>query len=521
LIRIVAALLGLSPVIAVAQPGIGQNGVVNAASQIAPTLSGGAIARGALFDISGVRLVAAGPTEVTISQQGVTIPLTIVSAQPRKIEALMPRNAPLGNASLVVTVAGRASRPFPVEIVASNPGIFSRNLEGWGAGRIENLGPNSARSSNSFDNPAHPGEQVRIATTGFGSATRASLYVGSKMIQATPARGARDGEEQLTVTIPADAPKGCWVPMYLLAAPNRASNVVTISISPAGAACDSGPVPLWSNKNVMVVALSRSYQKPDRPDAPEILSDDAVVLIQSNHRANELSRADLLPPSGTCTSATSSYQSESDLTLSLSSLVVPQGGGLDAGDQLTLERSGETRTIGENAAGKGDYRARLGLAGMDLNRKLPPPFLLPGEFKLTAPGGPNIGPFSLNLLTPPEFQWTDRDQINSVDRKLGVTLHWTGGDRDQKMLIALRNVDLITTAIGMCLCVAPAQAHQFTIPAALLANIPASIRAPGAHYDKLAIGMLGVAPLKNLSAKGLDAGFLFVIYDYSRYVDFR
>ena len=49
-----------------APPGIGQNGVVNAASRIPPTLTGGDLARGARITISGVRLGSAGHTIVTL-----------------------------------------------------------------------------------------------------------------------------------------------------------------------------------------------------------------------------------------------------------------------------------------------------------------------------------------------------------------------------------------------------------------------------------------------------------------------
>ena len=125
-------------------PGIGQNGVVNLASRIPPTLAGGAIAQGALFSIYGVRLGSAGHTAVTISQ----LPVRIVNIEPKRIDALMPVSTPLGSNRLVVTVDGQPSKPFPVDVVASNPGIFSRNGEGWGPGRIEN---------NSISNPAHHG----------------------------------------------------------------------------------------------------------------------------------------------------------------------------------------------------------------------------------------------------------------------------------------------------------------------------------------------------------------------------
>src|SRR5690348_13049889 len=104
-----AALL-LSIPIAAQPPGIRQNGVVNSASQVPPTLAGGAIARGALFTIFGVRLGTIGQTTVTVSGAAATV----INANPTRAEAVMPQSAPLGSAPLVVTVNGLASKPFAI-----------------------------------------------------------------------------------------------------------------------------------------------------------------------------------------------------------------------------------------------------------------------------------------------------------------------------------------------------------------------------------------------------------------------
>ena len=81
---------------------------------------------------------------------------------------------------------------------------------------------------------------------------------------------------------------------------------------------------------------------------------------------------------------------------------------------------------------------------------------------------------------------TDRDSIPAVDRSHGVTLHWRdeSGRPILTLLIIARNVDQIATTIGMTICAVPyAEAGQFTIPPALLANIPASsANSPGGSY---------------------------------------
>jgi uncharacterized protein (TIGR03437 family) len=519
------------------QPGIGQNGVVNSASQIPPTLPGGAIARGALFTVTGVRLgSSAGKTTVAISRQGVSLPVQVISLQPKKLEALMPSTAPLGSNDLTITVDGRESRPFPVEVVAFNPGIFSRDLEGWGAGRIDNLDAAGKRSDNSLTNPAHPGQRVTLATTGMGGAKEATVVVGIRPVKGqTSSGGARNGEERLTFDVPADAPSGCWVPVYLQAGPLRASNVVTMSIQKGAGHCDPGPVPIWSTKNVILVALSRSRLKAMRQGAPDAARDEALIAIRTGGEEPLLSHNDL-PPPGTCIASTSSYQTDEKLALSVGNIAVPNQRGLNAGRKLTLIRQGAaqgqeaTRDIGDAWGDQGNYRDRLGFGGAIARRGMPDLFLEPGDYRLVSGGGSDVGAFDLPLTFPAPFQWTDQDETTTVNRSKGVTLHWTnapGSDtRDQLMVIFARNVDRITTAIGMCICSARASAGQFTVPPAMLANIPLSIDAPGERYDKLVVASLStkqIKPLGNPSTqiKGLNSGTVFATYDTGRVVDYR
>jgi uncharacterized protein (TIGR03437 family) len=519
-----------------AQPGIGQNGVVNSASQIAPTLAGGAIARGALFTVSGVRLgSSATRTTMTITRETASLSVAIVSLQPRKIEALMPMNAALGPADLVVTVDGRPSRPFRIEVAAFNPGIFSRNLEGWGPGRIDNLEASGTRSDNSITNPAHPGQRVSLATTGMGGTREATIMLGDRLVKGQTAKGVRDGEERVTFQIPPETPVGCWVPVYVQAAPLRASNVVTMSIQKgtiekATGHCDPGPVPLWTKQNLILVALSRSRLKAMRAGAPDGARDEAIVTVRTGGEEPLLSHNDL-PPVGTCIASTSSYQTDEHLALSVGEIAVPNQRGLSAGGQIRLirQKPGQPeearREIGDAWGDQGNYRARLGYGGLMLRPGFPGLFLEPGDYRLESSGGTDVGPFNIAMSFPAPFQWTDRDQISTIDRSRGVTVHWAnppGTDtRDQLMVIFARNVDRISTAIGMCICNARASAGQFTIPAALLANVPASIEARGERYDKLVVASLSTKPIKSVQTKGLDSGIVFATYDNGRVVDYR
>lgn len=481
-----------------APPAIGQNGVVNAASQIAPTLAGGAIARGALFTVYGVRLGSLGHTSVTING----VPATVVKAEARQIEAIMPMSARLGANPLVVAVDRQGSKPFTVDVAASNPGIFSQNGEGWGP----------ARSEVTTSRPARAGQRITLVTTGLGDAKQITVVAGGR-----PVGALRQGDK-ITFRIPADAPRGCYVPVYIQAAPARASNVVTLAIGAQG--CDSGPVPLVTGAKLGVVGLSRAVMKARRKNLPDAVVDDARISFAKTGKEPVLSPIRLLPPVGSCTAYTSSFQASTTLSNSIGSIIGPEGQGLDGGRTLALRGSGGFRAISENARSAGNYRTHLGLAGIPMRPGAPGLFLEPGGFVLSGSGGKDVGPFQVRISIPHPFEWLDRDAIGTVDRSRGVTVHWKGVSPDQLVLILARNVDQITTGIGMCLCLARSAPGQFTIPASLLANVPVSRNLPGTAYDELVLATLpSKAP--QFRASGIDTGFVFSAYATGRIVEYR
>jgi uncharacterized protein (TIGR03437 family) len=503
-----------------AQPGIAQNGVINAASQIAPTLAGGAIARGALFVIHGIRLGAPGRTSVTIAHNGVTAVARILNATTRRIDARMPPSAPLGDDTLVVTAGKFSSRPFRIQVAEFNPGLFSRNGEGWGPGRVDNVAANGAHTSNTAANPARPGQTIVLAATGLNGEA-ATVVIGDRAARSGPPRPtARPGEDEITVKIPPGAPAGCYVPIYIEDTPDRASNVVTAAIRSGSGPCESLPFSLAPSERIGVASLSRTRLKARTPRTADAIVDDARISFIAAGAESRPARTRLLPPPGTCTMYTSSYQAGGDISNSISSIAAPEGRGLDAGASLILARRGASRSIGEGWHNPGSYHMHLGAAGPAAQRGMPAPFLDPGEYTLTGPGGKDVAPFRIRFEIPPPFTWTDRDRIATIQRSRGVTVHWRGAGRGQLMLIVARNVDQITTAIGMCLCVAHAEAGHFTIPPAMLANVPISRDLPGEPFDELVLGAFPAKP-REFHAPGIEAGFLIPVYADGRRVDYR
>lgn len=508
-----------------AQPWIGQNGVMNSASRIPSTLAGGAVARGGLFTIYGVRFGSLGHTYVTLSAAAKIIEARVLSASAGQIDALMPESAPLGEASLVVTVDGQASSRFSMEVVASNPGVFSRNGEGWGPGRIENISSEGVRSENSVSNPARPGQRISMFGTGFGDSRRITVLVGGRSVSVARSK-TRPGEEAIEFQVPTGAREGCYVPVYVLASSVRASNVVTMSVRSGAGPCVPAAVPLLETNRIGVAVVSRTSTKPRNAKAGEsadFVDDQAAVTFASKDDRPLLSPLLLLPPAGACTAYTSSFQSAHGLPNSISDTLISvlAGRGLDAGPQLTIKTAGRNRPIYRVNGVPGYYRGNLGQAGPRASRLAPPLFLDPGEFTLTGSAGEDIGSFEVRAPAPLSFEWTDRDSIQVIDRRRPLVLHWRGLSSNSLIAIVASNVDQLTTAIGTCLCVADGRAGAFAIPPAVLANIPASRDLPGISYEQLSLSSLDGGPAPPMRAKGLQNSAVVSLYTMGRFVRYR
>lgn len=489
---------------------------MNRASQIAPTLAGGAIARGAAFTIHGVHFEARAA--VSVRKGNTTVSVRVLTVDPEKIEAILPESAPLGAAALVINVNGTESKPFPIIVAASNPGIFSQNGKGWGPGQIDNIDAANQRSLNSSTNPAHPGQRVVLRITGLGQGMSAMATVGNR---GAPARLIRSipqsGEQEISLTIPAEAPQGCSVPVSLAISANRSSNVVTMAIG-AGGKCDPGPVPSLAANRIGIVAITRANMRHDGRDT---ITDEAIAVFSAKGRNPALSPLLLIPPPGTCTAYTSSFQASTIMPDSITASLTAEigGDGLGAGKQFSVAREGDSRVVPWQRGTPGYYRARLGSSPLK-SRAGRPPFLEPGEFVLSGAGGIDVGPLRVVGQSPAPFEWTNRDQTQIVERGRPLPLSWQGPEQDHFTVMLATNVDQITTAIGTCLCTAPLHATHFEVPAALLANIPASADMPGIQYAQLFVASV---PLKAtpVTARGLGVGAMLTIYANGRFVQYH
>ncbi len=522
-------LLGVPGFLSAQLPSIKPHGIVNAASFFAPGLPAGSIARGSIFTIFGSALgpaqgvqVAAFPLQNAFN--GVTITVTqgatVVNALPLyvrqdQINALMPSNAPLGWVSVRVVRNNAFSNPSPVYVANDSVGIFTATGLGIGSGAINNFVSASNQPANSLAASAKPGQVVTMFATGLGPITSpdnqapptgslptpVEVWVGG--IPASVSYSGRSpccaGLDQVAFTVPANAPQGCWVPVEVRTSHATVSNFVSMAIDPKGAACSDPANPftgaLVQGKAIGMLSLIRTTIHEDvGVTAPVDVSEDFVTYTATQQTATPFVFAPFTsaPPPGTCTV----YPGAGDFFNSASIPGNSAATYLDAGTQLQISGPGGQQSVSlvNNAAALGSY-----LPLYSLPNKL---YLAPGNYTVSGAGGANVGAFKANLTVPSPFTWTNMSQIQSVDRTQPLTLSWSGATAGQSLAILGVDSDLPTNSSSMFVCIAPANATSFTVPAEVLSAIPAT--QPNVLASKSVVYLLSSNPAP-LVASGLAA----------------
>ena len=535
--RLTLAVLAVVPVWA-QRPLVGGRSIVNAASFLAPGLPGGAIAQGSIFSIFGSNLGPASspplsfPLGITLGgvsikvTQGATsvdaIPLFVSGGQ---INALMPSNAPLGLASVRVTVNGTAGTVTPVRIAAASFGIFAVNSGGNGPGVIQNYVSAGSQPVNAPGVAAKPGQLMILYGTGLGAGlnpdnvapaagslpTQVDVLVGGQT--AAVSYSGRSpccaGLDQIVFTVPNAAPLGCWVPVQIRTGGVTVSNTVTIAISADGSACsETGNAfaqPLLAGKKIGVVALLRTAVTEDVGlPAPATVTTDTSMVTFQQEAPNGFGFNPIfsLPPAGTCTS----YTVTGDL---FDGDPMPGSGTsgkfLNEGSPIAMAGPGTRRTIARPVDNSRNFQP----LGYTYDGSLAPSslFLNAGaNVSIQGPGGTDIGGFQTSFTVAPPLNWTNRDQTLSINRSQGFTVNWSGAPAGQSVIVFGGGVDLPSNASSLFVCVAAPGAASFTVPAAALANIAATrvnlLQSKGAVY----VGSLATASPATINAGNLDFG---------------
>jgi len=541
----ILGILVLAALSAAAQPYINYRGVVNAASFEGQGLPAGSIAQGSVFTIFGSNL---GPAQyaqsssyplpnklagvsLSITQTATTlaaIPLIVLASQ---VSAIMPSNAPLGKVIVRVNYNGQTSNPAIVNVVPASPGVFSVLSSGFGPGVVQNYASAASQPINTTQATAQPGQTVILWGTGLGPVpygdnvapaagnlpTQVSVFIGNQ--PASVSYSGRSpccaGLDEIIVTVPADSPSGCYVPVQVMANSSVVSNAVTIGIDKNGAPCaDSfnpggGAVRAGGNHG-FVQAERDNFVADIGLSAPgEAIADSLFVdLRQDAGGPSYFSPEYSLPPVGTCTMYSGQAFDSGAGTL----LFAPQSKALDGGAALQVSAGGAMASVKRFADAPQLYGALLG--------EQPAPsgtsglfFGFPGPFTLSIPGGADVHSAQVNGATPAPLQWTEQTSLSTLVRANGLTVHWTGGNpaTDVAVIEVLDNNDAANSST-LALCLAPLTAGKFSLPAEILQSLPAT---PASAQRIPALVVVASEPLLSpatFSAGGLQGGFLTPVY---------
>ena len=508
-----------------APPAIRTGGIVNAASRMPPELPAGAIAQGSLFAIRVFRVGPKNGLKIRITNKAASLETPLVSATDEEIEAVMPDNAPLGTAELTILRNGKAGQPAPVRVVRSSFGIFSRDKLGWGSGEILN----ADGQPNTIAHAAAPGERVTIFGAGLGAerSARPEILVGGrrviKILQAAKIP-ARPGVDQIEFTLPADTPEGCYIPLRLRVA-EIVSNTVTVAVSRHTGGCREAdhwipPATSQPGAAALLAFVSANLRLKLGPIGPSAFPMDAAYAsFEAGSPETGTNLFSLSPPAGTCTTYAGAWQVSSFLS-PLKVLDLDSGHPLDAGPNILLQGPSESRTLMKSSKRLGRYSAFLG-GVLPLPIRPPGPlFLTPGMYRITVPGGKDVGAFQISAEVPQPLTWTAPAQATApaqpeaVDRAKGVTVEWRAANPADRVLIAAMNMDPHGGSTGVCLCAENAAAGSFVILPDALANIPPTPAVPSPSAEPFSLMLIAELSVQSQTptpaVRGLGSVWLFV-----------
>lgn len=539
---------------AYAQPSVDPGRIVNAASYAAPGLANGSIAQGSLFVVFGRNMGPAaiqivdrfpvptnlGGTSVKVSVGGTTVDALMIYTLASQIAAVLPSNTPLGTGTATVSYNGQASAAVPITVVKSSFGIFTRNQGGSGPAIVQNVNSETNRPTNALTDSARPGQVMVLWGTGLGPVTGEAngpvpgdlpldveVLLGGRSVAATykGRSGCCAGIDQIVFTVPTGV-EGCFVPLAVRVG-TVVSNYTSMSIAASGSNCSdtSGfsaadlEKAKSGNFRLGALALARVAAKTTVPGFGSIeIKTDLGSGTFSRFDLNGLlasSGANATPSLGSCTILTAAGS-----TAPTGSVLAA---GLDAGASLNVNGPKGAKSLAKApGANPGVYSGQLS-SGTPNIPGLPGgggDYLDAGAYTVTGPGGADVGSFSANITLPAPLTWSNQDSINDVTRSQGVTVTWTGGAPSDYVQIFGVSSSQTGNVTGSFVCTERASAGRFTVPASLLANLPASGQVEGAATGALSVGSAPATPAR-FTATGIDAGFLTYVVASVKILNYR
>ena len=396
--------------------------------------------------------------------------LTILAPQrvfnfPTQFTALIPADTPLGQAEVLAVAASGKSYSTPVWIVASGFGIFTKARAGYDAAAAQ-VYRDTPRTVGLIT-PVQAGEWVTLWGTGLGASDSTVLVdvagIGVTLSYSGPAPGL-PGVDQINFRFPAGVPDDCYIPLTVKVG-DRASNTTSIATASAAGPCHhrlglssdalatldrGGQAPLsqsWVHSDVLPnLNTPDTYRRYDTVTLDFFPRDAAGVQVVTGLLATKVSGCQLNLDGGGAGVLT----------------VVRQ---FDAGTPVVTGPGGVRITM----EGESDFYSTKPSGSSYALDSLPPSSFTSGDWAVEAPGGKTVAAFHASLRVPPALRWLNRSTVSPVSRASDLTLQWDPtGYTDREWMQGSVGV-----GAGSVMCQAPATDGSITIPASLIAQLPA------------------------------------------------
>ena len=509
--------------------------VQNNYGQVSPGLPNYGLAPGSLFFVKGTNLsnstspglLSSSSPGLPTTQDGVSVSVTaggttrqcpLYYLSPTQINAVLPGNTALGNATITVTNNGTTSAAYTIPVVQSAFGILFYN---GSLAATYDLSNGLVASTNA----ANAGDYITLWGTGVGAdaanddrlfpqkqndltSIPMRAYLGSVEAQIYyRGRSQYPGVDQVIIIVPNNAPTGCYVSLSLVSG-NIVSNSVTIPVAASGRTCAD----------------------PGTTLSPEVFGGLAgkttikfgiLSVVQSTSFVQGTARTD--------GSVGAFFQSVGGIgaasgvgsQISIGSCIIPQVDTVSSGVG-TITGLDAGASIGVTGPGGSLNLTQISVPGVAAGFYLPPnsvtpPAFIPtggGTFTFSGPGGRDVGSFNASLSMPTAFTWSNATAVTTVGRSQGVTVNWTGGAAGTYVQISggsTANINGRQVTVSFT-CSAPVSAGTFTVPVPVLLALPAGT------------GSLGVSNFTNFqtfTASGLDLGIVQGGYSTSKSLPFN
>jgi uncharacterized protein (TIGR03437 family) len=503
--------------------------IQNNYSQIPQGLPNSRFAPGVLFFIKGASLAntttdlqsSASPGLQT-TLQGVSVKVTsgttilqcfIYYISPTQIDAVLPGNTPVGGATLTVTNNGQTSSVVGITVVASAFGILSYNgslAAAYDANANLLTSANSANLNQAIvlwgsGVGADPSNDDRLFPQKQDNLTNIDMHAFVGAVEAVIAYRGRSqypGVDQVVLTIPANAPTGCYVSLVIVSGV-FVSNSTTIPIAASGKTCTDSTVGIT-------------------PELYQLLANKGTV----KQGFLGVTQSSSITAGGTTTtnSAFGTFQTTGNFAgsvgFNLSSLgsCIVFNSTANSGVTISPLDAGPAITVNSPAGGSITLK-QLALAGQAVyatTATIPASFIpaAGGTFTFdNGDGGKDVQHFNAALNFPASFTWTNAAQITTVNHAQGITVNWTGGSGGAYVIINGGVSAMIGSAQGTVgfNCYAPLSAGSFTVPPWVTLSLP---------FGSGALSVSVTSSPALFTAPGLDLGLTSALITTSKTITY-